>query len=154
MKLIKIINGTYGFRPQPYVVEPKTPDDPPFEVSDEEAERLVGLGVAVVAFGEDSPSLQEAMDDVVKELDDQPVQPEDDEEPAEDGEEADEEELGDMPSRAELEEMTVTQLNVMAKSLGVRIPARAKKAVIVNIILEAAAEEDELPDLGAADPEA
>lgn len=49
MKLIKIINGTYGFRPQPNVVERKTADDAPFFVEDREADRLVRLGVAAIA---------------------------------------------------------------------------------------------------------
>ena len=53
--LIRIINGTYGHRPKimkngelvesTYVV-PTTPKDPPIEVTDEEAERLVKQGVA------------------------------------------------------------------------------------------------------------
>ena len=84
MKLIKIINGTYGFRPQPYVVELKTADDQPFEVSDEEADRLIGLGVAALAFGDDSESLQVAMDGMVGQLEDQPVPPEDPDEDPED----------------------------------------------------------------------
>ena len=47
MKLIKIINGTYGYRPEKSkCVEPKQAGDPPFEVSDEEARRLVALKVA------------------------------------------------------------------------------------------------------------
>lgn len=48
MKQIKIINGTYGFRPEPHVVEPKTADDAPFLVEDAEAARLVSLGVAAI----------------------------------------------------------------------------------------------------------
>ncbi len=47
MKLIKIINGTYGYRPaKSKFVEPKQAGDPPFDVEDGEAERLVSLGVA------------------------------------------------------------------------------------------------------------
>lgn len=47
MALIKIINGTYGHRPDGsnYVL-PITCEDPPISVSEEEAERLIGLGVA------------------------------------------------------------------------------------------------------------
>lgn len=48
MKKIKIINGTYGFRPEPHVIEPKTADDAPFLVEDAEADRLVSLGVAAI----------------------------------------------------------------------------------------------------------
>lgn len=43
---IQIISGTYGLRVNSYTVSRKTPDDPPFDVSDDEAKRLVGLGVA------------------------------------------------------------------------------------------------------------
>lgn len=46
MKKIRIINGVYCCRISEGVTERKTPDDPAFEVSDEEAERLVGLKVA------------------------------------------------------------------------------------------------------------
>lgn len=47
MKLIKIINGTYGYRPAgSKYIEPKQASDPPFEVDDSKAERLVSLGVA------------------------------------------------------------------------------------------------------------
>lgn len=50
--LVQIVNGTYGHRPRlpdgklsDYVV-PTTRFDPPIEVADEEAERLVKLGIA------------------------------------------------------------------------------------------------------------
>ena len=47
MKLIKVINGIYGYRPNGgNAVEPKTCTDPAFFVSDEEAERLVDMKVA------------------------------------------------------------------------------------------------------------
>lgn len=46
---IKIIRGNYGYNNGEFV-RVKTPLDPPFSVSDEEARRLVALGVAE-AFG-------------------------------------------------------------------------------------------------------
>ena len=46
MKRIRIINGVYCCRISEGVTERKTPDDPAFEVVDEEAKRLVGLKVA------------------------------------------------------------------------------------------------------------
>ena len=49
MKRIRIINGVYCCRISEGVTERKTPDDPAFEVSDEEAVRLVGLKVAEYA---------------------------------------------------------------------------------------------------------
>ncbi len=47
MKKIKIINGTYGYHPQgSKSIEPKTADDPPFEVTDEKAKKLVSRKIA------------------------------------------------------------------------------------------------------------
>ena len=46
--LIKIINGTYGYKaPGSKHIDPKSAGDPPFEVDDAKAKRLVDLGVAV-----------------------------------------------------------------------------------------------------------
>ena len=163
MKLIKIINGTYGFRPQPYVVELKTADDQPFEVSDEEADRLIGLGVAALAFGDDSESLQGAMDGMVGQLEDQPVPPEDPDEDPEDqdtDEPEDEADETNEPSPAaekidpeELKQLTNPELGELAKELGIEVKGRPTKADLIDAIMAAAAEDDELPDLGAADPE-
>ena len=160
MKLIKIINGTYGFRPQPYVVELKTADDQPFEVSDEEADRLIGLGVAALAFGDDSESLQGAMDGMVGQLEDQPVPPEDPEDPDEDPELEDEADETNEPAPAaekmdpeELKQLTNPELGELAKELGIEVKGRPTKADLIDAIMAAAAEDDELPDLGAADPE-
>ena len=49
MTTIKIINGTYGHRPEGsnYVI-PVAAGDPDISVDDLEAQRLVGLGVAVI----------------------------------------------------------------------------------------------------------
>ena len=157
MKLIKIINGTYGFRPQPNVVELKDADDAPFEVDDKEAARLVELGVAAIAFGEDSESLQEAMDDVVDQLEDQPAppeeDPEDDEPEEEDEPETDDEDPATKLDPADLELLTVSQLSELAEELGLHLQGRPKKSELIAAILKATEEDDELPDLGAADPE-
>ena len=166
MKLIKIINGTYGFRPQPHVVELKTADDAPFEVDDKEAARLVELGVAAIAFGEDSESLQEAMDEVVDQLGDQPTPPDDEpeddepEDPAADPDPDDgepEDEVTEEPAAKfdpeELEKLTNPQLGELAEELGVHLPGRPKKSEFIAAIMKAAEEDDELPDLGAVDPE-
>ncbi|MGN1370194.1 MAG: SAP domain-containing protein [Aristaeellaceae bacterium] len=68
--LIRIINGTYGHRPKlangkdsPYVV-PVTRNDPPIEVDEKEASRLVEAGIAEYVNVEEvatanSPSEQE-----------------------------------------------------------------------------------------------
>lgn len=158
MKLIKIINGTYGYRPQPHVVERKNVHDAPFEVSDEEAARLVGLGVAEIAFGEDSPSMQDAMDAMVDQLEDQPVPPEDPdeevpEEPEDEPEDDSTEEAESKIDPADLELLTVPQLTELAEELGIELTGRPKKAELISAILKATEEDDELPELGAADPE-
>ena len=50
MKTIKIIGGAYGHRKDGTgSVCVKTSSDPPFEVDDKEAKRLVGLKVAKIA---------------------------------------------------------------------------------------------------------
>jgi len=52
MKLIKIVKGTFGYRQKGSgITLPKCNTDPPFEVDDDVAERLVMLGVAVIAAG-------------------------------------------------------------------------------------------------------
>jgi hypothetical protein len=49
MKTIRIVRGTYGYRvPGSKITTPKGRNAEPFEVSDEEAARLVKLGVAAV----------------------------------------------------------------------------------------------------------
>ncbi len=53
MKIIKIINTVYGHRPAgSKYIQPKRAGDPPFEVEDGEAERLVSMGVAVYVDAE------------------------------------------------------------------------------------------------------
>ena len=169
MKLIKIINGTYGFRPQPNVVELKDAGDAPFEVDDKEAARLVDLGVAKIAYGEDSESLREAMDGMVDQLGDQPAPPEEDLEDEPKDPDAEPEHAGDEPEDEpkddgteepapkfdpeELEKLTNPQLRELAEALGIHLSGRPKKEEFIDAILKAAAEDDELPDLGAADPE-
>jgi len=49
MKQIIIINGVYGHNPDGVSVEAKKAGDPPFSVSDAEAARLVGMGVAQIS---------------------------------------------------------------------------------------------------------
>ncbi len=58
MKHIIIKNGIYGLRTAPGVVDCKTKEDPPFIVSDEEAERLVKLDVAEIV--EEAKSIEVA----------------------------------------------------------------------------------------------
>lgn len=53
MTIVKIISGTYGHRPEnsPYVI-PVTPRDPAISVDDDEAKRLVKIGVAAYVDAE------------------------------------------------------------------------------------------------------
>jgi hypothetical protein len=56
MKLIKIVNGTYGHKaPGARSVYPKSAGDPPFEVDDAKADRLVTLGVAAYVTTDENP---------------------------------------------------------------------------------------------------
>ena len=57
MTTIKIISGVYGHRPEksPYVI-PVTVNDPPISVEDDEAIRLVELGVAAYVEAETPPT--------------------------------------------------------------------------------------------------
>jgi len=55
MKQVKIINGIYGHRPDGGVVVPVSPADGAIELSDEEAVRLIKLGVAAMAGATELP---------------------------------------------------------------------------------------------------
>ena len=129
MKQIKIINGTYGFRPQPHVVERKNADDAPFFVEDAEADRLVALKVAVIVDGAAAPAAD-------------PVQ-------------MDPEEADDQDAIVYNEDMKFDELKDVARNLGATDDElkklRSKKDVIA-LIDELVAEEDE-NDLDAEDPE-
>lgn len=47
MKKVKIVNGAYGYKPEgSFFTKVITANDPPIEVDDKEAERLVKIGVA------------------------------------------------------------------------------------------------------------
>ena len=136
MKQIKIINGTYGFRPQPHVVEPKTADDEPFFVEDQEAERLVGLKVAVIVDGAAAPAAD-------------PVQmdPESD----------------DQDALVYNEDMKLDELKDVARSVGAtddELKSLRSKKEVIALIDEIVAEEgaadladpEDAPEVGAADP--
>lgn len=56
MKFIKIVNGTYGHKaPGAKGIYPKSAGDPPFEVDDAKADRLVALGVAAYVTTKENP---------------------------------------------------------------------------------------------------
>ena len=138
MKQIKIINGTYGFRPQPNVVERKNADDAPFFVEDAEADRLVALKVAVIVDGAAAPAAD-------------PVQMDP--------------ETDDQEALVYNEDMKLDELKDVARSVGATEDElkslRSKKDVIalINEIVEGEGEADtededpeDAPDVSAADP--
>ena len=136
MKKIKIINGTYGFRPEPLVVECKTPADPPFFVEDQEATRLVDMGVAEYVSGTTKADVQQ--------------------EGQADGSQKTEEATGHLDAE-QLEGMDYNELKKLAANMGVK-PEGQKKPDYIAAIVAAEVEpgdedDDELPDLSAADPE-
>jgi len=137
MKQIKIINGTYGFRPNPPAVEPKTPDDGPFFVEDAEADRLVALKVAVIVDGTAAPAADPAMQD-----------------PAPD----------DQDALVYNEDMKLDELKDVARSVGAtedELKSLRSKKDVIALIDEIVNEEgdadldadpEDAPDVGAADP--
>lgn len=137
MKQIKIINGTYGFRPNPPAVEPKTPDDGPFFVEDAEADRLVAMKVAVIADGTAAPAADPAPQD-----------------PAPD----------DQDALVYNEDMKLDELKDVARSVGAtedELKSLRSKKDVIALIDEIVNEEgdadidadpEDAPDVGAADP--
>lgn len=66
--LIQIIGGTYGYRVGRSII-PKTPKDEPFEVADEQAERLIRLKVArPVSDSEELPAEEDACPDDIENM--------------------------------------------------------------------------------------
>ncbi len=158
MKQIKIINGTYGFRPSPSVVELKNSRDPAFSVDDAEADRLVAMGVASFAGADTDPA-------TVAEFTD----PDDLEDPngadgdTEDPEGGDTEDPGADPVPLVYnEDMKLDELKDVARNVGAtedELDAlRYKKDVIAlidQIIAEAGTGSEDPeggPEVGAADP--
>lgn len=105
--LIRIINGNYGLNNGEYV-RAKTPKDPPFSVSDEEAKRLVELGIAEIVEG-DIPGA-----DFEEELSD--------------------EASSNIPEYDI--EMTKSELQAIARDYGVEISDRASKSDIISALDE------------------
>lgn len=63
MKKVKITNGIYGYRPDGGIVVPVSPADNPIDLSDDEAERLVKLGIAAMI---DSTELEEVAETIIQ----------------------------------------------------------------------------------------
>lgn len=146
----------------------KTPEDGPFECDIEQAKRLVALGVAEFVSPWTIP--EENADQTNTNQDDKdtnkitdPGTDGNNDEPQGDG---DEKIVGHLDAE-QLEAMTNKQLEELAGELGVDVKGCKKKADFVAAILAVEVETDtdgivddldgdpdnELPDLGAADPE-
>ena len=136
--MIKIISGVYGYLDKNGCVKPKTEKDDPFELTEEQEDRLVGLGVA------------EYVSTVPMEpigLDEQPV-----------------EEYGRLDPE-QLETMTNANLKRLAEDMGIDTKKLTTKAKLIEAIVsvdvipgpEAGAEDmedddgEELPDFDPAE---
>lgn len=135
----------------------KTPESAPFEVDDEQAARLVGLDVAEYV---NEPSQEPAEGGDAEGGQMEPEGNEGGEEGAQEAkepkepEEPEEKLVGHMDP-AELELMTVENLKKLAADMGLDASKCRKKADYVALIsaVEVEIEDDELPELNAADPE-
>lgn len=115
--LVRIINGTYGHKkPESSGVIPISAGDPPIELDDEKARRLISIGVA-----------ESAEVDTVS-----GVEPE--------GEPSDTERID------ELMELKMDQLREKAAELGIETPFGVKKGELAAAIAEAEGSEDTVDD--------
>ena len=156
MALIKVICGGCGIK---YTDEHgvarhalKTPESGSFECDDAQASRLVELGVAAIYV--DGIGWQKVGDPLPQTDAQQEAQPavqEDQNEPPQETEKA----TGHLDP-VELEKWDYNDLKALAADMGVT-PSGKKKAdyiaAIVAAEVEAGVEDDDLPELSAADPE-
>lgn len=142
---IQIISGTYGLRVNGYTVIRKTPDDPPFDVSDDEAARLVKLRVARIVG---NPPVETPVEE--------PVQPDPVEEPVQPDPEKDEDgEITETPP-AYSESMKLAELKEVAAAYGVDASKAKSKAEVIALIEAAKAtdqDNEQPPEISAALPE-
>lgn len=148
--LIRVVNGTFGLRTRnengeySASVQIKTRLDPPFEVEDSEAERLIASGnvEAVPLSDVATPLCDEAEPEAGKNL------PE--------GENAAEDQAEAHLDPDQLEGLTVAQLKVMAFDMGLDISGCKKKADLVALIaaeaVDAVEDGEAPPDLGVEAP--
>ena len=133
---IQIISGTYGLRVNGYTVIRKTSDDPPFDVSDDEAARLVKLRVARIVG---NPPVETPAEE--------PVQP--DPEKDEDG-------VITETLPAYSESMKLAELKEVAAAYGVDASKAKSKAEVIALIEAAKAtdqDDEQPPEISAALPE-
>ncbi len=137
--MIKIVQGIYGYQDKNGVVRPKTPEDAPFNLTDEQEKRLVDLGVA----------------EYVGDIHEMPKQPQDVEETTDDvNAETDMVVLPEYNA-----DMTTKELREIAKAYKIELAARASKKEILAALDEKTAaleaiyaddsEDVEMPELDA-----
>ncbi len=125
--LIRIIRGCYGYNNGSFVGA-KTPADPPFEVKDDEAERLISLGIAETADnGMDSADNNTDTIDKTGDNGDENADKTADKA-------ADTTEEDDIPEYGE--NSTNAELQAIAKEYGVEVQPRANKAELIAALDE------------------
>lgn len=123
MKLIKLIQGAYGYRaPSSSVTELITTKSPPFEVEESEAERLIALGVAEY--------VQSAVATAPQEDDDQAKG--ENTPPPDGGGKGQETPQTDKPEYGDF--MTVAQLKAYADERGIEYEDKTTKAKLIEAI--------------------
>lgn len=142
--LIKIINGNYGYRVG-QLVKVKTKNDPPFEVSEEEAHRLERLGVAEIIAeipedGESGNTEGNSGDNGSREAEENP----------EGNGSRDIKENTEYNVPAYDENCTNSKLQAIAKEYGIDVSTRAPKAELIKALDEFFSD---MPVLEAEDPE-
>ncbi len=128
--LIRITRGCYGYNNGSFV-RAKTPADPPFDVKDEEAERLISLGIAertdiTADNGTDNSNNSTEIAGGSGESSDKPS------DNGVDTDDTDEED--DIPEYGE--NSTNAELQAIAKEYGVEIQPRANKTELIAALDE------------------
>lgn len=134
---IKITRGIYGKKEGERIVE-KTPHDPPFDIEEQEGERLVGLGVAAEMIRrEPVQDIEEGMD---------PEQEEDENTGIGEGEAH--------ISKEQLVGMKINDLRRLAGEMGIeRSGSKEELAERIAGIVVDLEDEDDMPDMIPAEPE-
>ena len=138
---VRIINGTYGYRPdpnKPFLVRPVSAGGT-CDVSAEEGQRLIGLGVAIAM--EMPPAPVATPPNPAPEADSGDNTPE--------AEAATEPLETDEATPPDLSNMKLSELKAIASQHGVDASKMRSKAEVIAAIQEA---EDELPDLTPEEP--
>lgn len=139
MLTVKIISGTYGHNTGKRI-EPKDCTCEPFSLTDDEAKRLVSLGVAKIVFNE----VATVKNDVISSG--QSVNPSDDEN-GNNGEFEGENDMSGHIDATSLEEMTIKDLKRLAGDMGIDTSKMKRKAEYIEAIanVELPISSDDIP---------